>query len=69
MTQPKTPKLSPPELVTEVKDKLLDAPVSSQEGLSMWHKLFLLGVIVGACVVFVNTRKGSSGAWKDRSMA
>jgi len=39
------------------------------QGLSMFHKLFFLGVVVGVVGLFVRTRKAQSHSVKEKSMA
>jgi len=40
-----------------------------EQGLSMFHKLFFLGAVVGVVGLFVRTRKNQSHSVKEKSMA
>jgi len=57
-----------PEKVAQAGGQEAVAQIPAQ-GLSMFHKLFFLGAVVGVVGLFVRTRKTQSQSVKEKSMA
>ncbi|KAL2350698.1 cyclophilin-like domain-containing protein [Cryomyces antarcticus] len=70
ITMPKEPKVSVPEqtLASEPKAVIPSIPALSEEGLSLFQKLGLLGIVAGIVVVFLRTRVGRTSN-REKSMA
>jgi len=58
-----------PETVAETGGKEAKVAQMPTEGLSMFHKLFFFGAVVGVVGIFVRTRKTQSHGVKEKSMA